>query len=86
MRPLAITALLFSITATAGSIPSATEAQQAQNSARVPWGQCCGMGQRPMDHGMTGQGMMGSMPRHHEAMMSGIPVPYASLSNPCHRQ
>ena len=82
MRPLAITALLFSITATAGSIPSATEAQQAQNSARVPWGQCCGMDQWPMDHGMTGQGMMGSMPRHHEAMMSGIPAPYASLSNP----
>ena len=26
--------------------------------------------------------MMGSMPRHHVAMMSGIPAPYDSLSNP----
>jgi mono/diheme cytochrome c family protein len=35
--------------------------------------------------GMVGQGMTGSMPRHHAAMMSGIPAPYNSLSNPLPR-
>src|SRR5208337_4745298 len=46
-----------------------------------PWGRCCGMGQWPMGPGMMGSGY-GSMPRHHFAMMSGIPAPYHSLSNP----
>ena len=31
---------------------------------------------------MMGQGMRGSMPRHHAAMMSGIPAQYGALRNP----
>jgi mono/diheme cytochrome c family protein len=46
-----------------------------------------GQGQAP---GMMGQGMMGSgygsMPRHHFAMMSGIPAPYRSVSSPLPRK
>jgi mono/diheme cytochrome c family protein len=44
------------------------------------WNQCCGMSPWPMGHGM-----MGSMPRHHQAMMSGVPAPYYSLRNPLPR-
>ncbi len=32
-----------------------------------------------------GPGMRGSMPRHHAAMMSGIPAPYDAMSNPLPR-
>ncbi len=32
-----------------------------------------------------GRGMWGSMPRHHTAMMSGIPAPYNALGNPLPR-
>lgn len=40
------------------------------------------MGQR-MGPGMMGRGMMmGSMVRHHQAMMNGIPQPYRSARNP----
>jgi mono/diheme cytochrome c family protein len=44
-----------------------------------------------MGHGMMGGGMMGgapgsgSMPRMHFAMMSGVPAPYNSMSNPLPR-
>ena len=72
----------------AGSFGSA-RAQQTQNPAQNPWSRCCGMRPWGMGHGMMGQGMMGqgqgmmgSMPRHHQAMMSGIPAPYNSLRNP----
>ena len=34
---------------------------------------------------MMGQGMRGSMPRHHAAMMSGIPARYSALRNPLPR-
>ena len=34
---------------------------------------------------MMGPGMMGSMPRHHAAMMGGVPDPYRDLSNPLPR-
>ena len=52
----------------------------------VPWGQCCGTGSWPMGpQGTMRQGMMGSMPRHHQAMMSGIPAPYGGLNNPLPR-
>jgi mono/diheme cytochrome c family protein len=41
------------------------------------------MGQGMMGRGMVGQGMMmGSMVRHHQAMMYGIPEPYRSARNP----
>ena len=45
--------------------------------APPPWNQCCGTTPWPM-----GPGMMGSMPRHHVAMMRGVPTPYSALSNP----
>ena len=32
--------------------------------------------------GMMGRGMMGSMVRHHQAMMYGIPEPYRSMPDP----
>jgi mono/diheme cytochrome c family protein len=65
-------------------------AQQTQNPTQNPWSRCCGMSHWPMghgmmDHGMMGHGMMNSMPRHHQAMMSGVPAPYNSLTNPLPR-
>jgi mono/diheme cytochrome c family protein len=68
----------------------------AQQSNPVPWNQCCGFSQWPIGQGMMGRGMMGggmmggsggsgSMPRMHFAMMSGVPAPYNSISNPLPR-
>lgn len=62
----------------------------AQQSTSLPWSECGGMSPWPMGPGMMGRGMMGqgmmsSMPRHHFAMMSGIPAPYNSMSNPLPR-
>ena len=74
--------LLFSALAALTLIASTAVAQQAPNSAQKPWGGCCGVDPWPMGPGMMGPGMMGSMPRHHQAMMSGIPALYTSLSNP----
>ena len=76
-----------------GGATASVMAQQSQKPAQVPWSQCCGMspwpmGQGMMGHGMMGHGMhgmMGSMPRHHQAMMSGIPASYNSLRNPLPR-
>ncbi|MDS4057002.1 MAG: cytochrome c [Candidatus Contendobacter sp.] len=73
-----------------GGAVASVMAQQPQNPAPPPWSQCCGMspwpmGQGMMGQGMMGQGMMGSMPRHHFAMMSGIPASYRSLTNPLPR-
>jgi mono/diheme cytochrome c family protein len=77
--------LIAALVALIGQVASVM-AQQSQSSPPVPWGQCCGRGAWPMgQQGMMGGGMMGSMPRHHAAMMSGIPAPYNSLSNPMPR-
>ena len=46
-----------------------------------PWDQWHGIGSWYMGPGM----MMGAAPRHQLAMMSGIPEPYRSLSNPLPR-
>lgn len=43
------------------------------------WGGCCGMNTWHMGPGWSGPG---PMPRHHMAMMWGIPEPYTSVSNP----
>ena len=56
-------------------------AQQMQSPVQDPWGGCCGVDRWPMGPGMMGP-RSGSMPRHHQAMMSGIPAPYTSSSNP----
>lgn len=76
--------LIAALVAVIGGVASVM-AQPSQNPSSVPWSQCCGTGPWPMGpqgQGMMRQGMMGSMPRHHVAMMSGIPAPYDSLSNP----
>ena len=83
--PKIILVAIAALVAVTGGIASVM-AQQSQNPASVPWGQCCGRGPWPMGpQGMMRQGMMDSMPRHHVAMMSGIPAPYNSLSNPLPR-
>ena len=69
-----------------GGMGTAVTAQQPP----LPWNQCCGttpwpMGSGMMERGMMGPGMMGSMPRHHAAMMGGVPDPYRDLSNPLPR-
>ena len=66
------------------------EAQQNQPQGRNPWSTCCGWGPWPagpdtMGPGMMGGGMAGSMPRHRQAMMSGVPAPYDGLANPLPR-
>lgn len=69
------------------------DAQQAPRPDANPWSQCCGMGQWPMGPDDMGPGMMGrgmggmagSMPRHHQAMRSGVPAPYDSFANPLPR-
>jgi mono/diheme cytochrome c family protein len=80
--------LLVSVMVSAASLATTADAQQAQRQDPNPWSQCCGMGQWPMEPGMMGRGMgpmAGSMPRHHQAMMSGVPAPYAGLTNPLPR-
>lgn len=83
--------LVIVVAAVSAAMPAG--APQAQPDAN-PWSQCCGMGQWPMEHndmgpGMTGRdgmnGMAGSMPRHRQAMMSGVPAPYDRLANPLPR-
>jgi mono/diheme cytochrome c family protein len=67
-----------------------------EQPASGPWSGCCGVSPWPMGPGMMGRGMMGrgmmrggmmggSVPRMHFAMMSGVPAPYNSLSNPLPR-
>ena len=81
------------LVAVSGGVVASVMAQQSQKSTPVPWSQCCGMSPWPMGRAMMGHGMMGhgmhgmmdSMPRHHQAMMSGVPTPYNSLRNPLPR-
>ncbi len=86
LRCIAIlAALLFVI----GAILAPVIAQQSQNSTQSPWNRCCGTSPWPGQGGMMGRGMMGgmmgSMARHHYAMMNGVPSPYSSMSNPLPR-
>jgi len=86
------TAILVAVISGIAAVASAVAQQQP---TPAPWGGCCGMSQWPamgpgmMGRGMMGHGMMGSgsgsMPRMHFAMMSGIPAPYNSMSNPLPR-
>jgi mono/diheme cytochrome c family protein len=73
-----------------GGMAAAASVVAQQQTAPVPWSGCCGFSPWPMmGPGMMGHGMMGggygSMPRMHFAMMSGVPVPYNSMSNPLPR-
>jgi mono/diheme cytochrome c family protein len=85
--------LLVSVMVSAASLATTADAQQAQRPDTNPWSQCCGMEQWPMGPDMMGPGMMGrgmegmagSMPRHRQAMMSGVPAPYDGLTNPLPR-
>jgi mono/diheme cytochrome c family protein len=84
MRPLATAIILASLLAT-GAMAVTAVAEQSQNPAQPRW-QRWGMSPWPMGRGMMGGGMMGpgnsSMPRHHLAMMWGVPAPYTRLTNP----
>src|SRR5512134_121762 len=73
--------LLIAVMASGLSLITTAQAQQGQQQGPNPWSQCCGMGPWPMGPGMMERGMTGSMPRHHQAMMSGIPAPYDGLTN-----
>ena len=71
MKPLS-TALAALAAATGISLTQSDNAATGQPMTGM-------MGQR----GMMGHGMMmGSMVRHHQAMMNGIPEPYRSARNP----
>jgi mono/diheme cytochrome c family protein len=82
MKLLLWTALATFVAATGGRTQSTVPSNQPM--------MCEGMmGQGMMGHGMMGHGMMGqhgmmigSMLRHHQAMMNGIPEPYRSAANP----
>ncbi len=60
-------------------------AQQSQTGRPGHWGGCCGVSRWPMGPGMMEGDGHRNMPRHHFAMMSGIPAPYRLLSNPLPR-
>jgi len=74
----------------AGTIAATQPTSPEQAEEQVPpmqSGGCCGgwhgmMGGWPMGRGWHGPG---PMPRHHIAMMWGIPEPYASMTNPLPR-
>ncbi len=51
--------------------------------AQTPWWSCCGGPHWPMGHGMWPRNS--AMPRHHLAMMWGVPAPYNTLNNPLPR-
>jgi mono/diheme cytochrome c family protein len=53
----------------------------ASTQSQTPWAQCCGVGPWPIGEGMRWRANS-SMPRHHMAMVWGIPVPYGALTNP----
>lgn len=81
MRSIVIASILVATLAVGGVATSAI-AQQPQSPTQAPWG---GMMNRwPMGRGMMWPGN-NSMPRHHVAMMWGIPAPYRTLSNPLPR-
>jgi mono/diheme cytochrome c family protein len=73
MRPFAKAALLLATLALGDAAASALA--QPHDS----WRSCCGMNRWPMGPGNQ------AMPRHHVAMMWGIPAPYTLLSNPLPR-
>ena len=79
MRSHFIAALLALSIALALGVPAV--AQQTPAPGQNTWNGCCGVKRWPIGSGMPGP-RMGSMPRHHFAMMSGIPSPYDSYKNP----
>ena len=85
MRKITLGVAVFA--AIVSGMAAAASVLAQQHTAPVPWSGCCGFSPWPtMGPGMMGRGMMGggygSMPRMHFAMMSGVPAPYNSLSNP----
>jgi len=91
MRKAIIVGAILAIT---GGL-SAFSQQSPTQPPSGPWGGCCGASRWPVGPGMMGpwglgpsmmgRGMIGSMPRHRYAMVSGIPAPYSALSNPLPR-
>lgn len=77
----------------AGAFGTLVMSQQPQSPSQSTWSGCCGVQQWPAGPRMMGPGMMGPGPgmmgggmgfmaRRHEAMMYGLPAPYATMSNP----
>lgn len=91
MRKIILVAAILIIVG-ALAISAMAQLSQGPGTATSPWRQCCGrnpwpsapgtMGPWMMGPNMSGRGMIGSMPRHRFAMMSGVPAAYNSLSNP----
>jgi mono/diheme cytochrome c family protein len=88
-RRLAPLAAVVAVSAAAILISS-----QLLAAPQSEWRGCCGVAAWPQapagsapGSGMMGGGigMMGSMPRNHAAMVSGVPAPYANLHNPLPR-
>jgi len=74
------------LVAVISGIAGAASVVAQQQPTPVPWSGCCGMGQWPMmgpgmmGHGMMGWGMMGQ--QYGRPMMTTIPAPYNSMTNP----
>lgn len=72
--------------AVAASLCGAAGAADAQQTGQSSgWGMGCCWGPGPMTGPSTMGWHMGSMPRHHEAMMQGIPAQYAAMTDPLPR-
>lgn len=80
--------VLLSVIVAGVFVVGTVKGQEAPRQNQNPWSRCCGMDQWPMgpdgmERGMMGHGgMAGSMPRHHQAMRTGVPAPYGGLTNP----
>lgn len=80
------TRIAVCLAALTGVFATLVMSQQPQSPSQSTWSGCCGVQQWPMGPRMMGPGMMGGgmgfMARRHEAMMYGLPAPYATMSNP----
>lgn len=59
---------------------------QGLGSAPLPWSRCCGTTPWPVAPSAAAEeGWVRNLPRHAFILMSGIPAPYPSMSNPLPR-
>jgi mono/diheme cytochrome c family protein len=79
MNGYALTAALALVTTLGVAHPTSSPPSGMMGRGMMGQGMMSqGMGPVMMGHGM----MMGSMVRHHQAMMYGVPQPYSSAHNP----
>jgi len=58
----------------------------AADAAQLAWSRCCGVAPWPATTaGRSTTGLARSLPRHTFVLMSGIPAPYMTMSNPLPR-